>query len=92
MPASAGVFTDVDTTIAERDFGSFPCRALVEPVEIRLVVGNPFFQRHRKKWSSLVRAKGVAWRSRGVRRGYPNGGRFRRIGGVRIYLEISPLL
>ena len=55
--AASGIFEDQGATIAERDFSGAPCRALVEalgvcaggvrflvePVEVRFVVGDPFF-------------------------------------------------
>ena len=60
-PAMSGIFENQDAAIIERDLrgGGFPCRALVEPfgtplrwfpwlvepVEVRFVIGDPFLDR-----------------------------------------------
>ena len=36
VPLMSGVFEGENAAIIQRDFGGFPCRALVEPVWVRL--------------------------------------------------------
>jgi len=48
-PSGSGAFQDEDASVAERDFRGLPGRALVEAVQIRFVVGNPFLLRRKTK-------------------------------------------
>jgi hypothetical protein len=68
-PSMSGVFENQDAAIIQRDLGCFSCRALVEPlgvwhfwfpglvepVYIRVVVGNPFIDRLPRRLDGLER-------------------------------------